>query len=159
MQLLDKNMSALYRASTWGWSPTRKREELVLPGMCIARVMDSTAPGQLAGFCTYLIDDEDGDQVLYCYELQVAATARGLGLGRRLLQHMMSVARATPGVRFLMLTTFQANPSRGFFERCGLAIAPSSPDDADYLIMRCPITPTVAATHDTPGHSPAPQSQ
>lgn len=61
----------------------------------------------LIGLCCYQIDfdggddEEEGDLVVYLYELQIAKSGRGKGLGSLLMGHIESLAKAR-GIRVVL---------------------------------------------------------
>ncbi|EFN54697.1 hypothetical protein CHLNCDRAFT_24426 [Chlorella variabilis] len=100
LDLTRHHMSALYEACPdWGWSDARKRGELADPA---ARHL---VLGQPVAFVHFRFEEEEGEAVLYCYEIQVAAAVQGKGLGRFLMQLLELVGRKS-GVARLMLTVF-----------------------------------------------------
>ena len=91
MDLLRGNMKELYQA-TGGWDEQAKQAEMFSDQ---ARFLVAVSPAakaghilsnQLLGFCHYRFTEEDEDDVVYCYELQLAPKAQGLHIGSELLQ-------------------------------------------------------------------------
>ncbi|XP_072736816.1 N-alpha-acetyltransferase 40 isoform X3 [Ciconia boyciana] len=89
-QLTKANMQPLYEQSEWGWKEREKREELRddRAWYLIAR---EPGAGPVA-FSHFRFDVECGDEVLYCYEVQLESRVRRRGLGKFLLQILQLVA-------------------------------------------------------------------
>lgn len=64
--------------------------------------------GKVAGFLSFMVTEEEGEEVIYCYELHLAPGSRGLGLGRHLMAVMEDFGRAV-GLGKAMLTCFSEN--------------------------------------------------
>jgi GNAT superfamily N-acetyltransferase len=94
------------------WSDDEKISELTELQPMYIRICDEkhdekVAVGtlnELVGFCCYQIDfdggdeEEEGELVVYLYELQIAKSGRGKGLGSALMNHVESIAEAR-GIR------------------------------------------------------------
>ncbi|XP_051632598.1 N-alpha-acetyltransferase 40 isoform X2 [Manacus candei] len=105
-ELTKANMQTLYEQSEWGWKEREKREELrdERAWYLLARDPD-TAP---VAFSHFRFDVEAGDEVLYCYEVQLESRVRRRGLGKFLLQILQLVANSTQ-MKKVMLTVFKHN--------------------------------------------------
>ncbi|EPS38746.1 hypothetical protein H072_7473 [Dactylellina haptotyla CBS 200.50] len=137
--LLEANMSASYRATSIGWHPRKKKEEMKHPAM---RYLILTAGGSgsssgaddgdssatFVGFLELMITEEEGAEVIYTYELDIVPSHQKLGLGKKLLD----VAEAfgdKVGVEKAMLTVFDSNKgARRFYEREGYDLDEISPE-------------------------------
>jgi len=76
--------------------------------------------GAIVGFASFMPTVEDGRDVLYVYEIHLAAALRGSGLGRRLMGLVEQCAREIKGVEMVLLTSFTRNrAARAFYERLG----------------------------------------
>ncbi|XP_010167003.2 N-alpha-acetyltransferase 40, partial [Antrostomus carolinensis] len=95
-----------YEQSEWGWKEREKREELWddRAWYLIAR---EPGAGPVA-FSHFRFDVECGDEVLYCYEVQLESRVRRRGLGKFLLQILQLVANSTQ-MKKVMLTVFKHN--------------------------------------------------
>ncbi|XP_065514055.1 N-alpha-acetyltransferase 40 isoform X1 [Caloenas nicobarica] len=104
--LTKANMQTLYEQSEWGWKEREKRAELrdERAWYLIAR---DPRNGPVA-FSHFRFDVECGDEVLYCYELQLESRVRRRGLGKFLLQILQLVANSTQ-MKKVMLTVFKHN--------------------------------------------------
>ncbi|NXF77196.1 NAA40 acetyltransferase, partial [Sclerurus mexicanus] len=96
-ELTKANMQTLYEQSEWGWKEREKREELrdERAWYLLARDPD-TAP---VAFSHFRFDVEAGDEVLYCYEVQLESRVRRRGLGKVTLCPQVWGQGALGGVR------------------------------------------------------------
>ncbi|XP_074932736.1 N-alpha-acetyltransferase 40 isoform X1 [Phalacrocorax aristotelis] len=105
-ELTKTNMQTLYEQSEWGWKEREKREELRDDRAWYLIARDPGA-GPVA-FSHFRFDVECGDEVLYCYEVQLESRVRRRGLGKFLLQILQLVANSTQ-MKKVMLTVFKHN--------------------------------------------------
>ncbi|NWY22848.1 NAA40 acetyltransferase, partial [Aphelocoma coerulescens] len=89
-ELTKANMQTLYEQSEWGWKEREKREELRDERAWYLLAREAGA-GPVA-FSHFRFDVECGDEVLYCYEVQLESRVRRRGLGKFLLQILQLVA-------------------------------------------------------------------
>ena len=137
-----------------GWSPAKKRKEMRLPDLRYL-ILTQRPPsgvedteldvGQVVGFMSFMLTWEDGNEVVYCYEVHLAQEIQGRGVGKVLMAMMEEVGRGV-GVEKAMLTVFKANGKAvGFYEGLGYGVDKFSPGprklrggvvkDADYIIL------------------------
>lgn len=104
--LTKHNMQLLYENSTWGWNDKKKKDEMTedKAWYLISRVES----GKAVAFSHFRFDLEEGDEVLYCYEIQVESEARGKGLGKFLMQILEMMAHRAQ-MKKVMLTVFKEN--------------------------------------------------
>lgn len=122
-QLLKTNMEAMYRQSSDGWAEKSKKKEMRENDMFYLLATDA-GTGTLSGFATFKFDFEDGHEVIYCYELQIAEAQRQHGLGALLLNALRAIGQRAQ-MEKLMLTTFKFNKAaQGFFRHYGLVLGP-----------------------------------
>ncbi|KAL4447745.1 hypothetical protein ABPG75_004964 [Micractinium tetrahymenae] len=123
--LTRAHMADLYDSCPgWGWSDAKKRAELTHPS---ARYL----LGQPLAFLHYRFEEEEGEVVLYCYEIQVAQPAQGKGVGRFLMQLLELIGRRS-GVARLILTVFHANTAAtAMYRRLGYVLDDDSPGAVD----------------------------
>ncbi|OJK03872.1 hypothetical protein ASPACDRAFT_57238 [Aspergillus aculeatus ATCC 16872] len=164
-QLIETTSADAYRASSIGWSPTKKRKEMRLPDIkylilrratpksreADAGSPDATSPEneqedeELLGFLSFMVTYEDGFEVVYCYEVHLAASVQRQGLGAQLMRVFLRIGERL-GIAKAMLTVFRANGAAiRFYERLGFGIDESSPrprrlrngtvKDPDYRIL------------------------
>lgn len=62
----------------------------------------------IAGFLSFMITEEDGHEVVYCYELHLQPGLQGKGVGRRMMELMEMIGERV-GVEKAMLTVFRSN--------------------------------------------------
>ncbi|XP_034159510.2 N-alpha-acetyltransferase 40 isoform X2 [Pangasianodon hypophthalmus] len=91
-ELTRANVQTLYEQSEWGWKEREKREEMKdeRAWYLLARDAES-AP---VAFSHFRFDVECGDEVLYCYELQLESKVRRKGLGKFLVQILQLIANS-----------------------------------------------------------------
>ncbi|XP_066954755.1 N-alpha-acetyltransferase 40 [Macrobrachium rosenbergii] len=137
--LCQTNMQPLYEQSQRGWRANEKREEMTEEEAWYLIAYDVNLDKPI-GFSHFRFDMDYGDEVLYCYELQLEPEYRGKGLGRFLLQVLELMAFSNQMVK-VVLTVFKHNP-RGlsFFKKCRYDIDETSPEDdiddpVDYRIL------------------------
>ncbi|EPS30643.1 hypothetical protein PDE_05595 [Penicillium oxalicum 114-2] len=177
LDLVESTSREDYSASSTGWSRSKKRREMRLPEMkyLILRrrpelpgssslqpsressnevqvVKEGTRDKRrILGFLSCMVTYEDGKKVMYCYEIHLAAEARGRGLGALLMQRMEEIGRRI-GLEKSMLTVFRSNTTaRKFYEKGGYEVDEYSPEprrlrngtvkESDYLILSKPLTP------------------
>ncbi|XP_074662862.1 uncharacterized protein LOC141915278 [Tubulanus polymorphus] len=131
-KLLKDNMQSLYEDSEWGWKDKEKYEEMTedKAWYLIARSEDKPV-----GFVHFRFDLEEGDEVLYCYEIQLEKSFRGKGLGKFLMLILELLAHKTQ-MKKVMLTTFKHNPDglKFFKEKLNYKVDEISPEDFVYDI-------------------------
>ncbi|XP_066426833.1 N-alpha-acetyltransferase 40 isoform X1 [Molothrus aeneus] len=141
-ELTKANMQSLYEQSEWGWKEREKRAELrdERSWFLLAREAPGARP---VAFSSFRFDVECGDEVLYCYEVQLESRVRRRGLGKFLLQILQLVANSTQ-MKKVMLTVFKHNHGALQFFRDALQfeVDASSPsvsgccgDDSSYEIL------------------------
>jgi len=141
-KVFENNMRDLYARSSFGWNPTSKRRELFGPLSRFILVYLDGAVHELVAFVMFRFEYEEGENLLYCYDLQVSKGFQRLGLGKILMQHLAAIG-AEWDMAKMMLTVFKANSlAFKFYETFGFTIDPSSPsavdeetDDVDYEIL------------------------
>lgn len=149
LDLIELTSSEAYTASSEGWSRPKKRKEMKLPDMKYLIVRGETRPdpstepdqadepkgtrdrdsgtANVLGFLSFMVTYEDGKEVIYCYEIHLAPTARGHGLGRMLMGRMEEIGRLV-GVEKAMLTVFKSNENaRRFYQKGGYVVDEYSP--------------------------------
>lgn len=146
--LVRDNLKTLYEQSSWGWDEVRKRGEMEDPDarFFLLKGTTGTSPASpsLCAFASFRVEEDGGEAVLYCYEVQVHSALRGKRVGTGLMRLMEHVA-LSHGVHKAMLTVFTANERAvRFYHGLGYARDPSSPRDrmlrgrlisADYAVL------------------------
>ncbi|KAK1964796.1 acetyltransferase [Colletotrichum sublineola] len=142
--LVEHTSGADYRASRGGWKPLAKLKEMRSPEL--RYILSNGGEGRICGFTSLMPTFEEGEAVVYCYEIHLVEELRGTGMGRGLMDRLVQVAESIPGVEKVMLTCFVANAAaRAFYGRLGFEKDPISPPERtlrsgkvfvpDYLIM------------------------
>ncbi|GAA5832948.1 hypothetical protein JCM11251_000542 [Rhodosporidiobolus azoricus] len=155
-ELFEQNMKALYQTSEDGYDPVEKRKELFHLDSRYLVLYPSSTPTPLEkplGYCMFGFDTEetaaeDDDEmcdVSYCYELQVASSARRLGVGKALMAALERLGKSCKMDK-TMLTVFKANTDAvTFYESIGFGTDEIDPSDfdgdvIDYRILSKPCT-------------------
>ncbi|KAL3285743.1 hypothetical protein HHI36_000270 [Cryptolaemus montrouzieri] len=130
--LTKKNMQYKYESCSWGWSDTKKLEELYdeAAWYLIAKSVDT---GSLLGFSHFRFDMDEGIEVLYCYELQLETNVQRKSLGKFMMQILELIAFKN-NMRKVVLTVLKNNQYSKFFKAINYELDESSPvdDDEDY---------------------------
>jgi len=117
-----------YEKSDWGWDDKAKKDEMY-DGMArylIARTEDGTP----VAMTHFRFDMECDDEVLYCYEIQMAEEFRRKGLGKFLMQVLELMAFKTSMMK-VMLTCFKDNkPAQDFFRGLKYTVDETSPQES-----------------------------
>ncbi|MCJ1231776.1 hypothetical protein MMC12_008455 [Toensbergia leucococca] len=142
--LIATTSSAAYASSSLGWSPSKKRKEMLLPDLrylllkpiiipaednttTTTPTIATTPPAVVEAFMSFMLTYEDGREVIYCYEIHLAEHLQRKGVGTALMRLLEEVGRAV-GVEKAMLTVFLANEgARGFYEGLGYGVDEFSP--------------------------------
>jgi ribosomal protein S18 acetylase RimI-like enzyme len=129
--LIDETSSADYRASSDGWDPTHKKEEMKdvdmryllvrrsnsLPGSEVDE--DRNPDNDIVAFVSFMLTMEENEAVIYIYEVHSDTSVRGIGLGKFLMQYVEDIGRNAEVVRS-MLTVFTRNThAEAFYRRLG----------------------------------------
>ncbi|GJC84325.1 N-alpha-acetyltransferase 40 [Colletotrichum liriopes] len=156
--LIEYTSGADYRASKDGWKPSSKLKEMRSLDLRYILVKAAAAADgngddgekasgeRICGFTSLMPTFEEGEAVVYCYEIHLMEELRGTGMGRKLMDHLVKVAESIPIIEKVMLTCFLANANaRAFYERLGFERDAISPVERklrfgkvfvpDYLIM------------------------
>ena len=127
-ELIAKTSSQDYASSSMGWHPRSKRKEMLLPDLRYL-LLKPTGTAQTEGFLSFMLTYEDGREVIYVYEVHLAATLRGGGIGRHLMGLVEEIGRKV-GVDKIMLTVFVVNErARQFYARLGYRKDEYSPQE------------------------------
>ncbi|KAL0476485.1 NAA40 [Acrasis kona] len=107
LDILESNMKPLYLDSKVKWSLDQKRDEMTFHNMRFL-VCAERSSNQIVGFSTFMFDEEDGEAVLYLYELQVRGKNRKQGIATHLMSLVEDIALTT-GMSHVVLTVFLKN--------------------------------------------------
>ncbi|KAI1812958.1 acyl-CoA N-acyltransferase [Poronia punctata] len=129
--LVEESSRADYEASpSTGWKPAKKMAEMKSRELRYTMVKDAEegATGTVEGFTSIMPTYEEGEPVLYLYEIHLKPELQGTGLGKLLMSFSETVAANTPPIRKVMLTCFLSNEkAMSFYRRNGFTTDPISP--------------------------------
>lgn len=172
LDLISRTSKDDYKASVQGWNVTHKRDEMREMDMryLLVRRRGDYRPSQppactgpepagtshqprmatrdstgILGFMSLMLTIEEGQPVVYIYEIHLEPQLRGLGLGKHLFTIAEHIGRAT-GMEKVMLTCFRSNArARAFYTAMGYDIDECSPrprrlrggvvKEVDYIIL------------------------
>ncbi|XP_072345657.1 N-alpha-acetyltransferase 40 [Scyliorhinus torazame] len=129
-----------YEQSEWGWKDREKEEEMRDERAWYLVAREGAMP---TAFSHFRFDVECGEEVLYCYEVQLECRVRRKGLGKFLMQILQLLANSSQ-MKKVVLTVFKHNrPAYQFFRHAmQFDIDESSPslsgccrDDCSYEIL------------------------
>ncbi|KAI0881408.1 acyl-CoA N-acyltransferase [Annulohypoxylon maeteangense] len=143
-RLVEETSRADYESSLIGWKPDKKLTEMKSPELRYIIVKDST--GIIRGFTSLMPTYEEGEPVVYCYEIHLKPELQGAGLGRMLIGFLENVAVNTPPIEKVMLTCYLSNErALAFYKKAGFEKDEISPEPRklrfgkefipDYVIM------------------------
>ncbi|KAI1077595.1 acyl-CoA N-acyltransferase [Whalleya microplaca] len=143
-RLVEETSRADYEPSSIGWRPAKKFAEMKSPELRYIIVKD--AAGSVRGFTSLMPTYEEGEPVVYCYEIHLKPELQGTGLGKILMGFHERVAVHTPPIKKVMLTCFLSNQKAlGFYKKSGFEKDALSPEPRklrfgkefvpDYVIM------------------------
>ncbi|KAK2594998.1 N alpha-acetyl-transferase [Conoideocrella luteorostrata] len=141
--LIDETSGQDYRGSSTGWHPSAKKKEMRSPDLRYILVRHDE---DIRGFTSMMPTYENGEAVVYCYEIHLRAELKGTGLGKQLMQCLIQAGDRVDGVEKVMLTCFVSNEhARAFYRRLGFDVDESSPGERklrggkvvvpDYVVM------------------------
>ncbi|KAI1444112.1 acyl-CoA N-acyltransferase [Annulohypoxylon stygium] len=142
--LVEETSRPDYEASTIGWKPGKKLAEMKSPELRYILVKDNA--GSLRGFTSLMPTYEEGEPVVYCYEIHLKPELHGTGLARTLIGYLENVAAKTPPIEKVMLTCYLSNQrALAFYKKAGFEKDEISPEPRklrfgkmfipDYVIM------------------------
>ncbi|KAM7210549.1 Acyl-CoA N-acyltransferase [Rhypophila decipiens] len=115
-----------YESSRDGWHPAKKKTEMRSPELRYVLVKDKSAA--IRGFTSLMPTFEQGQPVIYCYEIHLKPELQGTGLASLLMGFHVEVARNLPPITKVMLTVFLANQhALKFYKKLGFEQDPISP--------------------------------
>ncbi|XP_050510510.1 N-alpha-acetyltransferase 40 [Diabrotica virgifera virgifera] len=124
--LTKKNMQLKYEQCTWGWSDSKKVEELTDEAAWY--LVAKSSDGTLLGFSHFRFDMDEGIEVLYCYELQLDSSFQRKGLGKFMMQVLELIAFKNT-MKKVVLTVLKNNQYSKFFKALNYELDESSPLD------------------------------
>ncbi|SPO02098.1 uncharacterized protein DNG_04771 [Cephalotrichum gorgonifer] len=142
--LVEETSGADYRSSAGGWHPREKKTEMASEDLRYILVKDNS--GDLRAFTSLMPCFEEGEPVVYCYEIHLKPELRGCGLGKLMIGFLVTVAENLPPITKVMLTSFLSNEQAlKFYKGMGFEKDAISPEprklrygkvfSPDYVIM------------------------
>ncbi|KAL7943234.1 acetyltransferase [Trichoderma barbatum] len=126
--IIEMTSGADYKNSSVGWHPGMKRKEMKSPDLRYILVKDGD--GIVKGFTSLMPTFENHEPVLYCYEVHLLPELQGSGLGKRLMNQLITIAENIPSTKKVMLTCFTNNLNGlKFYEKLGFTKDDFSPRD------------------------------
>ncbi|KAK3322020.1 acyl-CoA N-acyltransferase [Apodospora peruviana] len=124
--LIKETSQKDYENSSTKWRPEKKLAEMRSPELRYVLVRDES--DDVRGFTSLMPTFEEGQPVVYCYEIHLKPELQGTGLASLLMDLHTTVARNLPPITKVMLTCFVGN-KRGlaFYRKLGFeedAISP-----------------------------------
>ncbi|KAH8167026.1 hypothetical protein CIB48_g1212 [Xylaria polymorpha] len=124
--LIEETSRIDYESSTSGWKPVKKIAEMKSPELRYILVKNSE--GDIRGFTSLMPTYEEGEPVVYCYEIHLKPELQRTGMSRLLMSFLESVAAHTPPIKKIMLTCFLSNQKAlAFYKSFGFTQDPISP--------------------------------
>jgi GNAT superfamily N-acetyltransferase len=130
-ELTKSNMQALYEMSEWGWNEKDKRDEMTDDRAWYLIAKDnSDDSGRPVALVHFRFDIDNGDEVLYCYEIQLCPEVRRKGLGKFMMQILELMAFKVQ-MKKVMVTIFKNNTDslEFFVNKLKYGVDETSPED------------------------------
>ncbi|PSN54922.1 N-alpha-acetyltransferase 40 [Blattella germanica] len=129
LDLEKRNMKTLYEQCDWGWNDKFKKEEMTDDRAWYLIARTTEPESKPVAFSHFRFDLDYGDEVLYCYELQLEEDVRRKGLGKFMLQ-VLELIGFTANMKKVILTVLKHNPqAKSFFTSLKYTIDETSPED------------------------------
>ncbi|KAL6837624.1 acyl-CoA N-acyltransferase [Trichoderma camerunense] len=126
--IIETTSGVDYKNSSVGWHPAMKRKEMKSPDLRYILVKDDG--GAVKGFTSLMPTFENHEPVLYCYEVHLLPELQGSGLGKYLMNQLITIAENIPSTKKVMLTCFTSNVNGlKFYEKIGFTKDDFSPRD------------------------------
>ncbi|KAL0144217.1 N-alpha-acetyltransferase 40-like protein [Mucor lusitanicus] len=133
-QLVKTNLQDMYEKSKDGWNEEEKRKEMLAPQARYLIARSATDPNDIQGFLHFqMVQEETMDddiwQIICCsYEIQIAESARGQGLGEYMMNLLSQIGMYWKMDK-VMLTVFKANEGafRFYIKKLGFKLDEISP--------------------------------
>lgn len=127
LDMIDLTSGHDYRNSSMGWNRDVKLVEMKSSGLRYILVRDGRE-NAVRAFTSFMPTYEEGQPVLYCYELHLLDQVRKGGLGTLLMGYLYNIAATLPPIAKVMLTCFVANTgASAFYEHMGFVTDDISP--------------------------------
>jgi GNAT superfamily N-acetyltransferase len=122
------------------FNPDRDRQlaglSLILDNPAMGRLFVARVDGEVAGMANALItvSTAEGGRVVLLEDVIVKAACRGLGIGRRLVEHVQAWAAAEGISRITLLADRDNRPALDFYRRLGFELSAM-------VVLRCRTQP------------------
>ncbi|KAK8870853.1 N-alpha-acetyltransferase 40 [Tritrichomonas musculus] len=124
IDLTQLNMKPIYQKA-WGWNEQAKQQELLEDG---ARYLIAISGDRPIGFVHFRFEQQDGDFVLYIFDIQIEESYQRKGLGRYMIDALWFVGLEKK-VSCLMTLVFKNNDAGlKFFKSVGFVPHRMSPE-------------------------------
>ena len=136
--ILKSNMQQLYDAEkSWGWNDNDKSKELFSSRSKFLVVIDNSKSNLIISFAMFKFEYDDEEEpehpVLFCYEVQIDKSYQQQGIGRILMDNLLSISKQT-NMWKVMLTCFKSNENAlKFYSKIGFGIDSNSPSSHGHL--------------------------
>ncbi|KAL9480027.1 hypothetical protein ACSS6W_004813 [Trichoderma asperelloides] len=126
--IIESTSGEDYKNASVGWHPAMKKKEMKSPDLRYILVKDES--GTVQGFTSLMPTFENHEPVLYCYEVHLLPDLQGSGLGKHLMNFLITIAENIPSAKKVMLTCFISNTNGlRFYEKIGFTKDGFSPRD------------------------------
>ncbi|KAJ4486227.1 acyl-CoA N-acyltransferase [Lentinula aciculospora] len=132
-QLIDGNMRELCVDSSLGWEPLTKQKEIFDPLARYITLSHASKSNEIVGYSAFRFEHEEGEDILYCYELEISPLHQRKGLGKVLMKLLEAIGRRTK-MEKIMLTVLDNNTAaNNFYRTVGFLLDECSPtyEDSD----------------------------
>ncbi|KAL1835768.1 hypothetical protein VTJ49DRAFT_6098 [Mycothermus thermophilus] len=144
-RLIEQTSREDYENSSMKWQPLKKLKEMQSPDLRYILVKEKET-NSLRGFTSLMPTYEEGQPVIYCYEIHLHPEVQGTGLGTLLMSFHATIASNLPTVNKVMLTCFLSNTTAlEFYRKLGFEKDEISPEpralrgrktkEPDYVIL------------------------
>ncbi|XP_068155930.1 N-alpha-acetyltransferase 40 [Drosophila tropicalis] len=135
-KLAEQNVSPFYKLTKIGWQPKIKQAE---HNKAWARyLVAQNEKNENVAYAMFRFDLDNGDCVLYCYEMQVASNYQRKGLGRFIMKLLEDCARHWHLEKIILTVLNNNENSKLFYKALDYQKDETSPDvleEADYEIL------------------------
>lgn len=131
IDLMERNMKEIYAQSEHGWDEEGKLNELMdnAAWYLIAKDADTDVP---VAYSHFRYDIEDGDDVLFCYEIQLEESVRRKGLGKFMMKVLELIMMKSNLLKIILLVFKHNQVGCKFFkDALKYEIDRTSPSDSD----------------------------
>ncbi|CDK27391.1 unnamed protein product [Kuraishia capsulata CBS 1993] len=132
LELVDLNLSEYYTSIEGPDWKVDKLQEMKEDGLVYC-MFHSSLTGKPVAFFSFMVTIEEGENVVYLFEIHVSPKWQNAKLGTRLLEYVSDITRSLscgfPDIAGIMLTVFPENRALGWYFKNGFTFASHSPRD------------------------------